>query len=78
MTVRRIERPGAEQQVACVHQGRVQRFDLLLVPGRAGVGFERAFPAREERAEAGQGREGWGEEDDEVGCQGRWWGEGYR
>ena len=68
VTVRRIERPGTEKQVACIHQSGVQGFDLLLIPSCAGVGFEGAFPAREERAEAGEGREGWREEDDEVGC----------
>lgn len=78
MPVRRIERSGAEEQVARVHQRRVERFNLLLIPSRARVALERHLPASEERAEPGEGREGRRGEDDEVGRQGRRRREGDR
>ena len=53
--VGRVEGPGAEEQVARVHEGGVERFDLRLVAGRrvrARVAFEGDFPGAEEGAEA--------------------------
>ena len=73
-----VERPRAEEQVARVHQRCVERFDLLLVPRRTGVALESDLPAGEERAETGQGGEGGGCEDDEVGRQRRGRGQGDR
>ncbi len=67
MPVGGIEGPRAEQQIARIHQGGIERFDLRLVPRGVRVALEGAFPAAEEGAEAGEGGEGGGGEEDEVG-----------
>ena len=65
--VGRVEGPGAEEQIARVEEGGVERFDLRLAAGRR-VAFEGDFPVAEEGAEAREAREGGrGGEEEEVG-----------
>ena len=50
-----VEGAGAEEQIARVHEGGVERVDLRLVagrPARARVALEGGFPVAEEGAEA--------------------------
>lgn len=68
MSVGRVEGARAEEQVARIHQGGIERFDLGLVARCAGGAFEGDFPAREEGAETGEGGEGGRGEEDEIGC----------